>query len=138
MPSHARPNPSRVPRGVLRAGLVISAAGAAMAGGAAASAAPAHGPAHGTAAPRLSRSDSSGTSLGAALKYGSRGGLGPVKDIRLDPMNNTGVDPLANGVGTQVADFKPMSTTQVTGPVTNGGTLRTLPVTGLVMRTLPG
>ncbi|GGU87891.1 hypothetical protein GCM10010211_62710 [Streptomyces albospinus] len=134
MPSHARPKPSRVPRSVLRAGLVISAAGAAMAGGAAASAAPAHG----STAPRVSVLDPKNTSLTAALKYGSRGGLGPVKDIRLDPMNNTGVDPLANAVGTRVADFKPVSTAQVTGPVTNGGTLRTLPVTGQVMRTMPG
>ncbi|WP_043265795.1 hypothetical protein [Streptomyces sp. CT34] len=142
MPSHARPNPGRVPRGVLRAGLVISAAGAAMAGGAAASAAPAHapthGPAHNSAASWVSAPESGGMSLNAAVKHGSRGGLGPVKDLRLDPMSNTGVDPLANAVGTQVADFKPVSTAQLTDPVTKGGTLRTLPVTGLMMRTLPG
>ncbi|GCB93239.1 hypothetical protein SALB_06020 [Streptomyces noursei] len=70
---------------------------------------------------------------------GSTGrGLGPVKDLKLDPMANTGVDPLANGLGTQVADFKPVSTTQVTDPVTKGGSLRDLPVTGTAMRLLPG
>ncbi|GCB93238.1 hypothetical protein SALB_06019 [Streptomyces noursei] len=45
MPSHARPKTSRVPRGLLRAGLVVSAAGVALTGGAAVAGAAAPRPA---------------------------------------------------------------------------------------------
>ncbi|MEV6472396.1 hypothetical protein AB0M77_09185, partial [Streptomyces sp. NPDC051657] len=31
-------------------------------------------------------------------------------DLQLHPLANTGVDPLDNAVGTQVADFKPLTT----------------------------
>lgn len=57
-------------------------------------------------------------------------GVDPVRRMPLDPLANTGVDPLDNGVGSQVADFEPASTTAVTGPVARGGSLSTLPVTG--------
>ncbi|MFE3647915.1 MULTISPECIES: hypothetical protein [unclassified Streptomyces] len=142
MPSHARPKPSRVPRGLLRAGLVISAAGVALTGGAAAAgaAAPAPGGTAGGTPPRQPVADDGvvGHALAHAMTDSTGRGLGPVKDLKLDPMANTGVDPLANGIGTQVADFKPVSTTQVTDPVTKGGALRDLPVTGTAMRVLPG
>ncbi|MFB7633696.1 hypothetical protein ACFC0M_22525 [Streptomyces sp. NPDC056149] len=138
MPSHARPNPSRVPRGLLRAGLVISAAGVALTGGAAAAGAAA--PATGGTAPRHPVADEGavGHALAHAMTGSTGRGLGPVKDLKLDPMSHTGVDPLANAVGTQVADFKPMSTAQLTDPVTRGGSLRDLPGTGTAMRLLPG
>ncbi|MFF2810582.1 hypothetical protein ACFVT2_26090 [Streptomyces sp. NPDC058000] len=142
MPSHARPKPSRVPRGLLRAGLVISAAGVALTGGAAAAgaAAPAPGGTAGGTTPRQPVSDDGvvGHALVHAMTDSTGRGLGPVKNLKLDPMANTGVDPLANGVGTRVADFKPVSTTQVTDPVTKGGALGDLPVTGTAMRLLPG
>ncbi|GGX16145.1 hypothetical protein [Streptomyces noursei] len=139
MPSHARPKPSRVPRGVLRAGLVISAAGAALTGGAAAASAAAPMPG-GAAAPHRPAAEDGvvGHALTRAMTDSTGRGLGPVKDLKLDPMNNTGVDPLDNGVGTQVADFKPVSTKQVTDPVTKGGSLRSLPVTGTAMGLMPG
>lgn len=38
------------------------------------------------------------------------------------------MDPLDNGLGSQVADFKPLSTTTVTDQVTRGGSLSTLPL----------
>ncbi|MFG1808963.1 hypothetical protein [Streptomyces sp. NPDC049040] len=57
-------------------------------------------------------------------------GVEPVRHLSLDPLSNTGVDPLDNGVGSQVADFKPVSTTAVTDQVTRGGSLSTLPVVG--------
>ncbi|MEK2475907.1 MULTISPECIES: hypothetical protein [Streptomyces] len=139
MPSHARPKPSRVPRGVLRAGLVISAAGAALTGGAAAASAAAPMPG-GAAAPHQTASEDGvvGHAVARSVTGSTSRGLGPVKDLKLDPMNNTGVDPLDNGLGTQVADFKPVSTKQVTDPVTKGGSLRSLPVTGTAMGLLPG
>ncbi|MER7984163.1 hypothetical protein ABTY53_00945 [Streptomyces noursei] len=137
MPSHARPKPSRVPRGLLRAGLVVSAAGVALTGGAAVAGAAA--PAAGDTAPHRPSGDGLvGQALTRSVTGSTGRGLGPVKDLKLDPMANTGVDPLANGLGTQIADFKPVSTTQVTDPVTKGGSLRDLPVTGTAMRLLPG
>ncbi|MEC3996627.1 hypothetical protein VSR01_25210 [Actinacidiphila sp. DG2A-62] len=65
-------------------------------------------------------------------------GIGPVKHLTLDPLSNTGVDPLDNGVGSQIADFKPVSTGLVTDPITHGGSLATLPVISTVTALLPG
>ncbi|EFG65243.1 hypothetical protein SSBG_06058 [Streptomyces sp. SPB074] len=39
-------------------------------------------------------------------------------------------------MGTQVADFKPVGTTDLTGPVTSGASLAELPVAGDVVHTL--
>jgi hypothetical protein len=64
-------------------------------------------------------------------------GIAPVRNLTLDPLSNTGVDPLDNGLGSQVADFKPVSTTLLTDPVTHGGSLGTLPVVGPVTGLLP-
>ncbi|MFI0940614.1 hypothetical protein [Streptomyces sp. NPDC021020] len=64
--------------------------------------------------------------------------VAPVRDLTLDPLSNTGVDPLDNGVGSQVADFQPVSTTALTDPVTHGGSLGTLPVTGEATGLLTG
>ncbi|HEY3483468.1 MAG TPA: hypothetical protein VGL02_31745 [Streptomyces sp.] len=65
-------------------------------------------------------------------------GIGPVKNLTLDPLSNTGVDPLDNAVAPQVADFKPVSTTAATGPLTRGGSLSQLPVVGPASGLLPG
>ncbi|MFE7116813.1 hypothetical protein ACFU99_15495, partial [Streptomyces sp. NPDC057654] len=73
-----------------------------------------------------------------ALGTSLDGGIGPVKNLRLDPLARTGSDPLDNGVGTQIADFKPVGTDLLTGPVTNGGGLKDLPVAGPVVDLLPG
>ncbi|WP_225850031.1 hypothetical protein [Streptomyces sp. HPF1205] len=64
--------------------------------------------------------------------------LAPVKNLTLDPLSGTGTDPLDNAVGSQVADFRPVSTALVTGPITRGGSLSTLPLIGKVLRILPG
>lgn len=58
------------------------------------------------------------------------GAVEPVRHLTLDPLANTGVDPLDNGLSSQVGDFKPVSTTAVTDQVTRGGSLSTLPVAG--------
>ncbi|MBU7596701.1 hypothetical protein JGS22_003360 [Streptomyces sp. P38-E01] len=60
--------------------------------------------------------------------------VGPVADLQLNPMAKTGVDPLDNGIGTQIADFRPISTKDVTGPLSEGASLSDLaaPVTGLI------
>ncbi|GAO06002.1 hypothetical protein TPA0598_01_03730 [Streptomyces lydicamycinicus] len=133
MPSHARPKPSRVPRALLRAGLVISAAGAALAasGAATASAAPA-------ASDLATDTGAAASGLTGALLHSAAGGLGPVKNLKLDPLANTSVDPLANAVSTQIADFKPVGTTLLTGALSNGAALKDLPLVGTVTRVLPG
>ncbi|WP_405744017.1 hypothetical protein OG422_20000 [Streptomyces sp. NBC_01525] len=128
MASHARPNPNRLPRTLLRASLAVSAAGAALvAGGGAASAAP------------VTSTDTGATAsaLSGALLHSVAGATGPVKNLQLDPLANTSVDPLANAVGTQIADFKPIGTQLATDPVTKGGALKDLPLIGAVTRLLP-
>ncbi|MGY4905076.1 hypothetical protein [Streptomyces sp. 900116325] len=118
-------------RALLRAGLTVTAVGAVLgAGGAAAQAAP-------LPVVPASGADSSLDAVG-----GATGALGPavspLTQLQLDPLANTGVDPLANGVGTQVADFKPLSTGVVTDPLTSGGALKDLPVVGQVTGLLHG
>ncbi|MGW6902700.1 hypothetical protein [Streptomyces sp. NBC_01727] len=118
-------------RALLRAGLTVTAVGAALgAGGAAAQAAP------------LPVAPASGADSSLEAVGGATGALGhavsPLTQLQLDPLANTGVDPLANGVGTQVADFKPLSTGVVTDPLTSGGALKDLPVVGQVTGLLHG
>ncbi|MET7544312.1 MULTISPECIES: hypothetical protein [unclassified Streptomyces] len=122
-------------RALLRAGLTVTAVGAALgAGGAAAQAAP-------LPVVPASGADSSLGAVGDATG-GATGALGhavsPITQLQLDPLANTGVDPLANGVGTQVADFKPLSTGVATDPLTSGGALKDLPVVGQVTGLLHG
>ncbi|MFI7384483.1 hypothetical protein [Streptomyces sp. NPDC049813] len=128
----ARKNPtpsSGTRRALLRAGLTVTAAGAAVAAGAAgASAAPVAGGDPGSPVRVLTQ----------AVDAATTHGLGPVKDLRIDPLAGTSADPLDNAVGTQVADFKPVSTAALTGPLTAGGSLGELPVVGAVAGVLPG
>jgi hypothetical protein len=114
-PAHAaRPVRSKTVA-ALRLGVVLSAAGAAALAGA------------GSAqASLVDTSDPLGT-VGHAVT--------PLTDLQLHPLANTGVDPVDNSVGTQVADFQPVSTEAVTGPLARGSSLSDLlPATGL----LPG
>ncbi|MFI6287126.1 hypothetical protein ACIBCM_20660 [Streptomyces sp. NPDC051018] len=127
------PSPARR-RLVLGAGLTAAAIGAALAAGETAHAAPAAPAAPvgggGTALP--------GPAAGVAgAVTNSVTGIGYLKSLQLNPLAKTGVDPLANGVGTQVADFKPVSTELVTGPLSDGAALQDLPVVGGVAKTLP-
>ncbi|MGV9879505.1 hypothetical protein [Streptomyces sp. NPDC003006] len=128
MARHATPrSPRPGSRALLRAGLALTAAGAALgAGGAGASAAePVEG-------------GSAVSALTGAVDSSAAGGLGPAKDLRLDPLAGTGVDPLDNSLGTQVADFEPVTTAAATGPIARGGSLDDLPVAGPATGLLPG
>jgi hypothetical protein len=106
--------------------LTLTAAAATLAPAAAAVAA--------TAAPTGTAVPDAALPLDVLPTQGMTGALGagvdPVRNLPLDPLANTGVDPLDNGVGSQVADFKPVGTTTVTDQVTRGGSLSTLPVIG--------
>ncbi|KUL49024.1 MULTISPECIES: hypothetical protein [unclassified Streptomyces] len=132
----AHTSPGSGVRALLRAGLTLTAAGAALGvGGTAAGAAEPVPAPHAAAAPE------DATALGgltdAALSV-TRSGVGPAKSLQLDPLANTGIDPLDNSLGTQVADFRPVSTAAVTDPVTRGGSLDDLPVVGAAAGLLPG
>lgn len=83
-------------------------------------------------------SEAAGTAVTGALGHSLDNGIAPVTHLRLDPLAGTGVDPLDNAVGTKVADFKPLSTAAVTGPVTGGGALKDLPVAGQITGLLHG
>ncbi|AXE88186.1 hypothetical protein [Streptomyces sp. Go-475] len=55
---------------------------------------------------------------------------GPVAGLKPNPLAGTGVDPLDNGVGTQLADFKPMTSQALTGPVAQAQSIAGIPVVG--------
>ncbi len=110
------------PRVLLRAALTLSAAGAALAAGA--------GAAQAVQLP-------GGTDVVGGTLQGITSGVAPVENLQLYPMAGTTVDPLTNGVGTQIADFKPVGTTTVTKPLSDGDSLAQLPVAGGLLGTRP-
>ncbi|MFD5872439.1 hypothetical protein [Streptomyces sp. NPDC060322] len=141
MARHALSKPRH--RALLRAGLTLTALGAALGtGGAAAQAAPLPAtPATGsdTADSTLGAvGDAAAPALTSALGYGLAGAVKPVTDLQLDPLAGTGVDPLDNAVGAQIADFKPVTTALVTDPLTSGAALGDLPVVGQVTGLITG
>lgn len=141
MARHARSAPSRTPRRILlRAGLTVTAVGAALgAGGAAAQAAPVPtAPATEADSTLGAVTETAGPALTTALGYSLAGGIAPVTNLQLDPLAGTGVDPLDNAVGTQIADFKPLTTAVVTDPLTSGGAISDLPVVGQATRLITG
>lgn len=52
--------------------------------------------------------------------------------MKPNPLVSTGVDPLDNGVGTQLADFKPLSSKALTGPLAQAPSVGSIPVLGQV------
>ncbi|WP_338699849.1 hypothetical protein V2W30_24760 [Streptomyces sp. Q6] len=128
-------------RTLLRAGLTVAAAGAAVGAGAATASA---APLPATQAPGLATpvgdidAGSPTQALTQALHSSTTHGLAPAKALRLDPLAGTGVDPLDNSLGTQIADFKPVSTAPATAPLSSGGSLDDLPLVGPATGLLPG
>ena len=57
---------------------------------------------------------------------------GPVAGLKPNPLAGTGVDPLDNGVGTQLADFQPLTSRALTGPVAQARSIGSMPVVGQV------
>lgn len=129
MARHTAPQSRRLT--LLRAGLTVAAAAAALgAGEAAAHAAPA-------APVGLDMLDAGQAQGPAGVVTNSVAGVGQLKSLPLNPLAKTGVDPLNNGVATQVADFKPVGTTTATGHLTEGQALEDLPVVGGASAMLP-
>ncbi|OAR24484.1 hypothetical protein A8W25_19005 [Streptomyces sp. ERV7] len=127
-------------RVLLRAGLTATAAGAALAGAAGAAQA-ADGPAElvgrAVADPGAGM-DGTTRSVTGDLSAGVTNALAPAKTLSLNPFAKTSVDPLDNAIGTEVADFKPISTAMATGPLHESGALKDFPVIGAATRLLPG
>ncbi|ARF57113.1 hypothetical protein [Streptomyces gilvosporeus] len=85
-----------------------------------------------------SRPDATAKGATSGVRNSVAGATGALKNLKLNPLANTGVDPLDNSVGTQVGDFKPVSTKIVTGPLSRGDAPKDLPLVGRAMRFLPG
>ncbi|MEU9555292.1 hypothetical protein [Streptomyces fumanus] len=132
MARHASP---RTPT-VRRALAVLATAGAALGAGAATASATVPPPAPSSASPSSSSGEApllgeTDAEAGLRAVAGSVGhAAGPVAGLRPNPLAGTGVDPLDNGVGTQVADFPPLTSTALTGPVTQAESVGTIPVAG--------
>lgn len=119
-------------RVLLRAGLTVTVAGTALGIGGAATASAAPAP------PASDNLPAAGAGVLRAVEEVSAAGLGPVKEMKLNPLAGTGSDPLDNALGTQIADFKPLSTAPVTAPLAQGGgSLSDLPVVGPATGLLP-
>ncbi|WP_367044522.1 hypothetical protein [Streptomyces sp. Je 1-332] len=119
-------------RVLLRAGLTVTVAGTALGIGGAATA---------SAAPEPSASENlpaAGAGVLRAVEEVAAGGLGPTKELKLNPLAGTGSDPLDNALGTQIADFKPVSTAPLTAPLTQGAALKDLPLVSQATGVLPG
>ncbi|WP_030750258.1 hypothetical protein [Streptomyces sp. NRRL F-5135] len=129
-------------RALLRAGLTVTAAGAALGlgGGTAAQAVEPTGATVANGDTELATAaTAAGQGVFGALGHAAAGALGPVKNLKLNPLAGTGVDPLDNAVGTRIADFKPLSTASLTDPLTKGSaSLKDFPVIGGVLGALPG
>ncbi|MEU1198334.1 hypothetical protein ABZ446_19135 [Streptomyces sp. NPDC005813] len=63
---------------------------------------------------------------------------GPVEGLKPNPLAGTGVDPLDNGVGTQLADFKPLSSQSLTRPLAQAPSVGSIPVLGQATGLLHG
>ncbi|MFJ3227708.1 hypothetical protein ACIPJS_30765 [Streptomyces sp. NPDC086783] len=55
---------------------------------------------------------------------------GPVEGLKPNPLAGTGVDPLDNGVGTQLGDFRPLTSQALTGPLAQAPSIGSIPVIG--------
>ncbi|MGW0139185.1 hypothetical protein [Streptomyces calvus] len=107
-----------------RALAVLATAGVALGAGAATASAADSGPLLGDAGRVAGPAASTVAGPVAGPVAGTVAGLKP------NPLAGTGVDPLDNGVGTQVADFRPVDSRAVTGPVAQAPSVGSIPVVG--------
>ncbi|WAZ23720.1 hypothetical protein STRCI_005082 [Streptomyces cinnabarinus] len=63
---------------------------------------------------------------------------GTVAGLKPNPLAGTGVDPLDNGVGTQLADFQPLTSRMLTAPVAQAQSIGSIPVLGQATGLLGG
>ncbi|WP_439946364.1 hypothetical protein [Streptomyces sp. BBFR109] len=109
--------------------IAVAAVGAALGAGAATAAAAPAPAAEGVRGP-LTRGEMDTQAAAGAVTGAVGHATGAVTGLKPNPLAGTGVDPLDNGVGTQVADFKPVSSQQLTGPVAEAPSVGAVPVVG--------
>ncbi|MFI2430562.1 hypothetical protein [Streptomyces sp. NPDC018693] len=63
---------------------------------------------------------------------------GTLTSLKPNPLADTGVDPLDNGVSTQLADFQPLTSRELTGPIAQAQSIGTMPVVGEAAGALGG
>ncbi|MEU6401588.1 hypothetical protein [Streptomyces sp. NPDC046985] len=129
MARHASPSRDRSRPTVRRVLVAVATAGAALGAGAATASAdsvPVLGTAH-----QLGSLGKTDPQAGLKALTGSVGyATGPVAGLKPNPLAGTGVDPLDNGVGTQLADFKPLTSKTLTGPVAQAPSVGAVPLAG--------
>jgi hypothetical protein len=62
----------------------------------------------------------------------------PLAGLKPNPLAGTGSDPLDNGVGTQIADFRPIDSRALTRPIAEAESVGGIPVVGRTLDTLGG
>ncbi|MFJ9006552.1 hypothetical protein [Streptomyces canus] len=71
---------------------------------------------------------------GAQALTGSVGYVtGPVAGLKPNPLAGTGVDPLDNGVATQLGDSQPIASQALLGPIAQAQSVGSMPVVGQVV-----
>ncbi|MEU0334766.1 hypothetical protein [Streptomyces sp. NPDC006193] len=134
MARHSSPQHSTAQRALI----ALVTAGAALGAGAATASADDSVPVAGLAHAPVDLGDAD-PQAGARALTGAVGYVtGPVAGLKPNPLAGTGVDPLDNGVGTQVADFKPVSSRALTGPVAQAPSIGSVPVAGQVLTSVGG
>ncbi|MER6439881.1 MULTISPECIES: hypothetical protein [unclassified Streptomyces] len=121
---------------VRRALVALATAGAALGAGAATAAADTAPAAEG-ARTRPESAGSLDAQAGARALSGTLGYItGPLAGLKPNPLAGTGVDPLDNGIGAQLADFKPLSSQSLTRPLAQAPSLGSMPVVGQALGVL--
>ncbi|MEU3246649.1 MULTISPECIES: hypothetical protein [unclassified Streptomyces] len=121
---------------VRRALVALATAGAALGAGAATAAADTAPAAEG-ARTRPESAGSLDAQAGAQALSGTLGYItGPLAGLKPNPLAGTGVDPLDNGIGAQLADFKPLSSQSLTRPLAQAPSLGSMPVVGQALGVL--
>ncbi|MFJ4622605.1 hypothetical protein [Streptomyces sp. NPDC088812] len=134
----ARHDSSRTPTG-RRALVVLATVGAALGAGAGVAAAAGTEPVVDVVRTRPTSLGTIDPQAGVQALGGTVGYVtGPLSDLKPNPLAGTGVDPLDNGVGTQLADFQPLSSRSLTGPVAQASSVGAVPVAGQAAGLLGG
>ncbi|WP_329289998.1 hypothetical protein [Streptomyces sp. NBC_01455] len=121
-----------------RALLALATAGAALGAGAATAAADT-APAVDVMRSRAASAGNLDPQAGVQALSGTLGYVtGPLGNLKPNPLAGTGVDPLDNGIGTQLADFKPLSSQSLTRPLAQAPSLGSVPVVGQALGVLGG
>lgn len=62
----------------------------------------------------------------------------PLTELKPNPLAGTGTDPLDNGIGTQIADFRPIDSRALTRPIVEAESIGGIPLLGNPLGTLGG